>query len=355
MNHYQIEIRKETENDYHATEEVCLRAFWNLHGPGCDEHLLVRKLRTHKDYLPEISRIATVDGKVAATIMYSKATIRDGECEYPVITFGPLAVDPMYQNTGVGGKLLKYTMELAKEAGYSGIVIFGEPKYYPKHGFVTADHFGFTDAGGNNFDAFMAFELQEGAFANKKGKFHESEVFETLTQEKAEELCKEFKPLLKGNFPCQWTYSNASREKDGYYLEPAQHYLKDSRRLFNAYIEELSRFNSRLATQRDENGNYLNEVYMEYLTTVEKHPYVIFVEDQAIGFAVMSAASADEQEDGCISYMEEIFVEKEFRGKGIATDIVKRFMEQQEGTCGFGKSHIIERKCPKAGYTAGCF
>lgn len=329
-----LEIRKETEKDYHATEELCLRAFWNLHGPGCDEHLLVRKLRIHEDYLPEISRIATVNGNVAAVIMYSKAEIRDGEKVYPVITFGPLAVDPAYQNTGVGGKLLRHTMELAKQAGFPGIVIFGEPKYYPKHGFVTADHFGFTDAGGNNFDAFMACELQDGAFEHMKGKFHESEVFETLSREVAEEISKEFKPLLKGNFPCQWTYSNAEQKKDGYHLEPAKHYLKESRRLFNAYIEELSQYNPWLAGQKDEQGNYLQRIYEEYFTTVEKHPYVIFVGEAAVGLAVMSAASAEEQADGCISYIEEIFVEKLYRGKGIATDIVKRFLGQQEGTCG---------------------
>lgn len=335
MNINNIEIRKETEADYLATEELCLRAFWNLHGQGCDEHLLVRKLRQHEDYLPEISRIATIDGNVAATIMYSKAVIRDGESEYPIITFGPLAVDPMYQNTGVGGKLLKYTMELAREAGFPGIVIFGEPKYYPKHGFVTADHFGFTDAGGNNFDAFMACELQDGAFNHMKGKFHESALLETLTEEEAEKMCKEFKPILKGKFPCQWTYPNASQEKNGYHLEPAKHYLRESRRLFNEYIEELSQYNPWLGEQKDENGNYLEKVYEKYFTTVEKKPYVIFVEDKAVGFTVMSVPDADEQEDGCISYIEEMFVEKQYRGKGIATDIVKRFLKQQEGMCGF--------------------
>lgn len=335
INNYNFEIRKETETDYRATEEMCMRAFWNLHGPGCDEYLLVRKLRMHKDFLPELSRIATIDGQVAATIMYSKAVIRDGENDYPIITFGPLAVDPMYQNTGIGGKLLKYTMELAKDAGYPGIVIFGEPNYYPKHGFVTADHFGFTDANGNNFDAFMAYELHANAFSGMKGKFFESEVFETLNAEEAEQMCKEFNPLLKGKFPCQWTYPNATQEKDGYCLESAKHYLRESRRLFNAYIEELAQYNPWLAGQKDEKGNYLELVYTEYMTSVEKKPYVIFANGKAVGFTVMSIANADEQEDGCISYIEEIFVEKEYRGKGIATDIVKRFLQQQEGACGF--------------------
>ena len=39
-------------------------AFWNKHHLGCDEHYLVHKLRQHKDYLPELSRIAVKDGEV---------------------------------------------------------------------------------------------------------------------------------------------------------------------------------------------------------------------------------------------------------------------------------------------------
>lgn len=330
-----IEIRKETEADYLATEEMCLRAFWNLHGPGCDEHLLVRKLRLHEDYLPELSRIATIEGNVAAVIMYSTAMIKDGETEYPIITFGPLAVDPMYQNTGVGGELLKHTMDLARQAGYRGIAIFGEPGYYPKHGFVTADHFGITDPQGKNYDALMAIELQEEGLADVKGKLFESKVFETLSVEEADEQSKEYRPILKGDFPCQWTYENANDEKDGYHLEPAEHHLKESRKLFDAYIEELSLYNPWLATQKDENGNYLSKIYEGFLKEPEKKMFLVFVGGKAAGFAVVSVPKAEEEPDGCISYIEELYIEKEYRKKGIAKDIVKRFLRQQKGKSGF--------------------
>lgn len=330
-----IEIRKETKEDYLETEELCLRAFCNLHGPGCDEHLLVRKLRMHEDYLPELSRIATIEGKVAATIMYSKAVVKDGDTEYPIITFGPLAVDPMYQNTGVGGALLEYTMELAREEGYPGIAIFGEPGYYPKHGFVTADHFGITDPRGKNYDSLMAFELQEGGFAGVKGKLFESKCFEELTMEEADKLSREYRPILKGVFPCQWTYENACDEKDGYHMEPAEHHLKESRRLFNAYIEELSLYNPWLSTQRDEAGNYLPKIYGDFFKEPEKKMFLVFVEGKAAGFTVMAVPKAEDEPDGCISYIEELYIEKEYRNRGIAKDIVKRFLRQQKGKCGF--------------------
>ena len=53
-----IIIRKETKEDYKNTEYMTLRAFWNIHGPGCSEHLLVHTLRDAVCFLPEVSRVA---------------------------------------------------------------------------------------------------------------------------------------------------------------------------------------------------------------------------------------------------------------------------------------------------------
>ena len=51
-----ILIRRETKEDYFNTEHMTMRAFWNLHGPGCNEHYMVHKLRDAEEYLPELSR-----------------------------------------------------------------------------------------------------------------------------------------------------------------------------------------------------------------------------------------------------------------------------------------------------------
>lgn len=70
--------------------------------------------------------------------------------------------------------LLEETMKLAKQAGYFGICIFGEPLYYPKRGFVTCDNFGITDPEGKNFDALMGYPLDEEKFRLIHVKFYES-------------------------------------------------------------------------------------------------------------------------------------------------------------------------------------
>ncbi|MCP6756095.1 hypothetical protein NL533_31205, partial [Klebsiella pneumoniae] len=60
----EVDIRKETEEEWHKVELVTQQAFWNKHHLGCDEHYLVHKLRQDKDYLPELSRIAVKDGEI---------------------------------------------------------------------------------------------------------------------------------------------------------------------------------------------------------------------------------------------------------------------------------------------------
>lgn len=200
----EVEIRMETESDWYAVELMTQRAFWNKYKPGCDEHYLVHKLRHHEDYLPELSRIAVKDGQVIGCIMYSKSRIVDGEDIHETITFGPLCVEPKWQGCGVGELLLRETMNVAAIKGYKGIIIFGEPDYYPRFGFKTCDNFNITTSDGKNFDAFMGIELAKDSLKGIKGKFYESEVLSNIIKEEVEEYNKRFPKLQKMKFPGQW-------------------------------------------------------------------------------------------------------------------------------------------------------
>lgn len=199
-----IIIRKEKQEDWFAAELMTKKAFWNLHRPGCDEHYLVHKLRGDSAYIEELSRVAEVNGEIVGGIYYSKSHVDTGTKKFEVITFGPLCVAPQFQNKGIGGKLLKETMQLAKEAGYPAIIIFGEPGYYPKFGFVACDHFGITTKEGKNFDAFMGIELLEGCLHGIRGSFYEAEVFENLPEVEVEEFDKKFPYMEKLRLPGQW-------------------------------------------------------------------------------------------------------------------------------------------------------
>lgn len=200
----QVEIRPERPEEYAAVERLTQRAFWNRHHPGCNEHYLVHRLRTHPDYLPGLSRVAVRDGEVLGAIFYSRSWVLDGARRHELTTFGPLCVSPEWQGCGVGELLLRKTMPLAAQAGYPGIVIYGEPDYYPRFGFQTCDRFGITTWEGKNFDAFLGIELIPGAMAAVHGRFRESAVFADLPPEAVEAFHPIYPPLQKQYFPMQW-------------------------------------------------------------------------------------------------------------------------------------------------------
>lgn len=200
----EIFITRERPDQFKEAEAVTRRAFWNLHRPGCDEHLLVRKLRDDGIYLPGLSRVAVVNGKVVGGIYYSKAVVRGSAGETQVITFGPLSVEPEYQGRGVGGALLNHTLRLAREAGFRAVIIFGEPEYYPRFGFERMDKYGITTPEGKNFDAFMGLELYPGALKGVSGAFFEGDVFRKLERDEVARMNTEFEPLNELYFPSQW-------------------------------------------------------------------------------------------------------------------------------------------------------
>ena len=266
-----IEIRKETQKDYHETEAMTRRAFYNVYGPGCDEHLLVHKLRTHKDFLPDCSRVALVDGEIAGVIMYFKCMIHGEEEDVEIASFGPLCVDHKYKNCGIGRKLLEATLPLVKEAGYPGIVIFGELYYYPKFGFVRGKELGLTDMEGNTSDPFMGLELVEGGLHIPGGKFEESSVVEECTPEALAELDKDFPVLKKIKRPCQWAYENAYDDREGYHYEYATHFPREFEAIFRKNIRENA-----------------DELLKGIWECIDKTPYALFTGKNALGIFVIN-------------------------------------------------------------------
>ena len=91
-------IRNEKEKDFAAVESMTREAFWNLYVPGCDEHYLVHILRNHEDFVPELDFVAEAEVEIIGNVMYTKAFLVDCEGkDKPILTFGPLTVDPKRQ------------------------------------------------------------------------------------------------------------------------------------------------------------------------------------------------------------------------------------------------------------------
>lgn len=173
-----ISIRQEVEKDFKDVENLTREAFWDLYKPGCDEHLVLHKIRKVSAFVKELDLIAFDKETIVGNIIYSRAKVVNEENkEFEVLCMGPIAVLPSYQNQGIGSLLMENSIEKARQLGYKGIVIFGNPDYYHRFGFVDAKEYNIQTSWGDNLDAFMALELYGDSLQGISGKFFEDEVF----------------------------------------------------------------------------------------------------------------------------------------------------------------------------------
>ena len=185
-------IRNEKPEDYREVENLIREAFWNLYFPGCDEHYLAHVLRNDEFFIEELDFVKVLDDKIVGSIMYSRSWIETLEGERnEILTFGPLAVLPEYQNRGIGRELVNYSFEKASEMGFIGVSIYGNPSYYSKLGFRPAKDFGIYTSDLKYMPAHQVIELKEGGLEKIKGKHCISRVF-NIEMEKVEEFDKKF-------------------------------------------------------------------------------------------------------------------------------------------------------------------
>lgn len=192
-----IVIRHESENEYKLVEEITRDAFWNLYFPGCDEHFVVKKIRDHKDFIPELSFVIELDGRLVGSIFYthSKVVSADGT-EYRTISFGPVCIHPDVHRIGLGRKLITYSIEEAKRLGYSAIMILGYPFHYQTYGFLGAKKYNVSMMDGKYYVGLMMLPLYEGALDGISGKAVFSDVFE-VDKDELEEYDNTFLPKEK--------------------------------------------------------------------------------------------------------------------------------------------------------------
>ena len=209
-----IFIRQEMSSDYRIVENITREAFWNQHVPGCDEHYLMHIMRQDPDFIHELDIVAVYQDKIIGNIAYMKTFVeQDNSEKYEVIVFGPISVLPEFQKMGVGSKLIEYTISKAKDMGYKAIIIYGDPDYYCRFGFVPAKKYDIRTSDDMYLPSLQVLELSAGYM--KSGRFIESSVYE-MDEEKANEFDKDFPVKEKKNdLPSQnrFRYLVGLREK----------------------------------------------------------------------------------------------------------------------------------------------
>jgi predicted N-acetyltransferase YhbS len=199
----EILFRETHENDFRETQELTREAFWDVYKPGCDEHLVLNRIRKSQCYIAELDIIAMLGEQMVGHIICTKARVIDpAGTEHLVLCAGPLSIKPGHQRKGYGSLLMEYCILKAGNSGYHGMILFGNPAYYHRFGFRNAAEYGITTKEGENLEPFMARELYRDGLNGIKGKFYEDEVY-SVEDTALFEFEKQFPPREKHVLPTQ--------------------------------------------------------------------------------------------------------------------------------------------------------
>lgn len=152
-------IRQEEARDHSTVYFLVKRAFETAEHADGNEHELVNALRKSRAYIPKLSLVAEMDGKLVGHILFTKAEAGDAA----VLALAPLSVLPEYQGQGVGTTLIREGHRIAKELGYGWSIVLGSETYYPRVGYLPADTFGIKAPFDVPRENFMACKLSEDA------------------------------------------------------------------------------------------------------------------------------------------------------------------------------------------------
>lgn len=164
-----IQIRQEEERDYKKVHQLVKLAFSDMPKSDGTEHFLVDRLRKSDAFIPELSLVAEVEGRLVGHILLTKIQIENEKQSIDSLTLAPVSVHPEVHRKGIGGDLIKAAHKIAQGLGYQSVVLLGHAGYYPRFGYEKTSKYGiklpFPAAEAN----CMIIPLQPNALDNVNG------------------------------------------------------------------------------------------------------------------------------------------------------------------------------------------
>ena len=129
-------------------------------------------LRDDPAFVPELDLVMELDGELIGQVVYVRSHIlcSDGK-ELPILTFGPIGIDPKYKRQGYGKRLLDTSLAMARELGAGATAITGNIDFYGKSGFAPAKGKGIRYADDPEGDYFLIKELIPGFLDGVTGTY----------------------------------------------------------------------------------------------------------------------------------------------------------------------------------------
>ena len=148
------------ESDLVAVDRLDERAF----GPGryAKTAYRLREGRPPDLSLSSVARVGTL--LVGANRM---TPINVGRA--PALLLGPLTVEPAFRDRGIGHALMTHSIEAARSAGHSLIVLVGDEPFYATVGFKRAPAGKLSMPGPVDPSRLLYLELVEGALEKAQG------------------------------------------------------------------------------------------------------------------------------------------------------------------------------------------
>lgn len=132
-----MSIRTATPRDREAIRAVEEHAFGQATEAG-----LVDALVESGQVVLEL--VAEEDGQIVGHVLFSRLHLTNGSHVTPAVALAPLAVEPDYHGTGIGGALVREAHQRLKAAGEVLSIVLGDPAYYGRFGYNHARAAGFV-------------------------------------------------------------------------------------------------------------------------------------------------------------------------------------------------------------------
>ncbi len=199
-------IRLEKETDHREVENLTREAFWNVYRPGCVEHYILHTFRKDPAFVPELDFVMEKGGRLIGHVMYARSEIcADDGRRIPIMTFGPISIAPEYKRQGYGSRLLRHSMQAARQLGAGALAITGDIAFYGKAGFVVASTKGihyFAEPRDAEVPYFLICELEPRFLDGVTGVYKDPEGY-FVDEADVEAFDAHFPPRKKLKLPGQ--------------------------------------------------------------------------------------------------------------------------------------------------------
>ena len=153
-------LRQESTQDWWEVEALYDLCF----APG-REALSSYRLRDEIDPIAELCLVARdPDEILAGAIRYWPVSIGF----HRALLLGPIAVHPTRQGEGLGGFLIRESIERARDLGWDRVMLVGDAPYYKRYGFTPQP--GVQMPPPTNPDRVLSYAITDNAWDNVAGK-----------------------------------------------------------------------------------------------------------------------------------------------------------------------------------------